>query len=153
MSRRTVAGRTATGRDLLERRSRAAFLSLVLAQAAHSIEEYVTRLYEVFTPARFVSSLLSTDLATGFAVANAALVAFGAWCWAFPIRSGWRSARGLAWSWALLELGNGVGHSVLCLVSGTYFPGTLTAPILFVLAAWLATRLARRAGRPGNVAG
>ena len=126
------------------RRIRLAFLLLVLAQAAHSVEEYAGRLYEVFPPARFVSGLVSDDLSVGFAVVNAALVAFGLWCWAVPIRSGWRAARGLAWFWALLELGNGVGHLALALGSGGYFPGAATAPILLVLAAWLVVHLARR---------
>ena len=58
--------------------------SLPRRGAAHSIEEYTTRLYDVFPPARFVSSLVSDDLATGFVIANVALVGFGFWCWAFP---------------------------------------------------------------------
>lgn len=35
------------------------FLALILAQACHSVEEYVFRLYDVFPPARFVSGLFS----------------------------------------------------------------------------------------------
>ena len=136
----------------MERRSQLAFLLLVLAQAAHSIEEYVARLYEVFAPARFVSSLISADLAMGFLVANTALVGFAFWCWAVPVRSGWRAARGLAWFWASLELGNGIGHLVLALSRGGYFPGAATAPLLLVLAAWLAVLLARHAGRPSPAA-
>jgi len=61
----------------MSRQSRWAFLALVVAQAAHSIEEYIFRLFDVFAPARFVSSLVSTNLGVGFAVANAALVLFG----------------------------------------------------------------------------
>jgi hypothetical protein len=136
----------------VERRSQLAFLLLVLAQAAHSVEEYVARLYEVFAPARFVSSLVSSDLSVGFLVVNAALVAFGAWCWAVPVRCNWRSARGLAWFWALLELGNGVGHSALALSRAAYFPGAATAPLLLLLAAWLAARLARHARPPRHAA-
>lgn len=140
-----IGGRPLHGRGLVDRRSQLAFLLLVLVQAAHSIEEYVTRLYEFFTPARFVSSLISIDLSVGFLVANTALVVFGLWCWAVPVRSDWRAARGLAWFWALLELGNGIGHSVLALSSGGYFPGAVTAPLLLVLAAWLAVLLVRHA--------
>ena len=51
----------------LSRPSQLAFLLLVVAQAAHSVEEYVTRLYADFAPARFVSTLVSDDPATGFA--------------------------------------------------------------------------------------
>ncbi|HEY6249888.1 MAG TPA: HXXEE domain-containing protein [Candidatus Angelobacter sp.] len=130
----------------MERRSQFVFLFLILAQGAHSIEEYVTRLYEVFAPARFVSSLVSKDLSVGFLVVNVALVAFGLWCWAIPVRSGWRAARGLAWFWTLLELGNGTGHLVLALSRGGYFPGVATAPLLLLLAAWLAVLQTRQGG-------
>jgi hypothetical protein len=122
----------------VEHRSHLVFLFLILTQGAHSIEEYVTKLYEVFAPARFVSSLVSNDLALGFLVVNVALATFGLWCWAVPLRSGWHTARGLVWFWTILELCNGIGHSVLALSRGGYFPGVLTAPLLLLLAAWMA---------------
>jgi hypothetical protein len=107
------------GRKLfVEYRSQLVFLFLILAQGAHSIEECVTRLYEVFAPARFVSGLVSNDLALGFVVANTVLVTFGLWCWAVPVRSGWHAARGLVWFWTILELGNGIAHSALALSRG-----------------------------------
>jgi hypothetical protein len=127
----------------VEHRGQLVFLFLILAQGAHSIEEYVTKLYEVFAPARFVSSLVSSDLALGFAVANAALVTFGLWCWAVPVRSGWRVAPGLIWFWTILELGNGISHSALALSRGGYFPGVVTAPLLLLLASWMAVLRAR----------
>jgi hypothetical protein len=112
-------------------------LLLILAQAAHSIEEYVTKLYEVFAPARFVASLVSNDLALGFLVANVVLVTFGLFCWAVPVRLGWRAARGLIWFWSILELVNGVTHSALALWRWGYFPGVATAPLLLLFAAWM----------------
>jgi len=121
----------------VERRTSRVFLFLILAQAAHSTEEYFAKLYEVFAPARLVSSLASDNLAMGFLVANAALVAFGLWCWAFPVRLGWKSAGAVVWFWALLELGNGVGHAGLALTRKEYFPGVLTAPFLLLFAGWL----------------
>jgi hypothetical protein len=45
-------------------RFQAVFGVLVLAQAAHSVEEYVGRLWESFPPARFVSGLTSPGVAT-----------------------------------------------------------------------------------------
>ena len=111
------------------------------AQAAHSVEEYATGLYDVFPPARFVAGLVSGDLAFGFAVANAAIVAFGLFCLALPVRAGWPSARGLAWGWACVELGNGVGHLVFAAARGGYFPGAVTAPLLLASAAWLVRAL------------
>lgn len=135
--------------SLVERRSQFLFLFLILAQGAHSIEEYATGLYEVFAPARFVSSLVSNDLSLGFVVVNAALVTFGLWCWAVPVRSGWRAARGIALCWTLLETGNGIGHLGLALSRGAYFPGVATAPLLLLFAAWLAVLQARQGGRLG----
>jgi len=130
----------------VNRRSQLVFLCLILAQAAHSVEEYLTRLYEVFAPARFVSSLVSSNLRLGFVIANIILVAFGLWCWAVPVRSGWRAARGLVWFWILLELGNGLSHSFFALVRGGYFPGVITAPLLLFFAGWLAILQAQRSG-------
>ena len=94
-------------------------------------------MYEVFAPARMVSSLVSDDLALGFLFANGALVGFGLWCWAFPVRRGWKAASALTWLWALLELGNGVGHASLAIARKSYFPGVLTAPLLLLFAGWL----------------
>ena len=135
----------------MEYRSQLVFLFLMLAQGAHSIEECVTRLYEVFGPARFVSGLVSNDLALGFVVANTVLVTFGLWCWAVPVRSGWHAARGLVWFWTILELGNGVSHSALALSRGSYFPGVATAPLLLLFAAWLAVLQIGRGGRQSVV--
>jgi len=121
----------------MQRKARLVFLLLILAQGAHSLEECITKLYAVFAPARLVSSLVSDNLALGFVVANAVLVTFGLWCWAFPVRLGWRAARGITWFWTILELGNGFSHSTLALLRGGYFPGVATAPLLLFFAGWL----------------
>ncbi len=134
----------------MQTRGRAVFLCLILAQAAHSIEECVTKLYEVFGPARLVASLVSDDLGLGFAEANAVLVSIGVLCWAIPVLMGWRSARWIMWFWTILELANGIGHSTIALWRGGYFPGVATAPLLLVFAGWLAVVLVREGGEIGN---
>ena len=125
------------------RRTRTAFLVLILVQAAHSTEEYVFALYDEFAPARFASELISSNPALGFALLNAAIVAFGAWCYLARIRPGRASAPGWMWPWVFVSLGNGVVHSTMAVLRGGYFPGVATAPILFVLAAFIAIRLVR----------
>lgn len=134
-------------------RSRSVFLALILAQAAHSVEEYVFRLYDVFAPARFISSLFSDDLATGFAIFNVALVLFGLLCYVASVRPGRPAARALAWLWILIELGNGIGHPAIALARGAYFPGVLTAPVLLALSIYLALRMTRdlAAPKPGTL--
>ena len=118
-----------------------AFGFLILTQAAHSVEEYLGRLWESFPPARLVSAALSGDLERGFLIANAALLAFGAWCWLGPVRNEWPSARPLAWGWTLLEIVNGVVHPAWALRAGHYIPGLATAPFLLALAIYLALQL------------
>lgn len=118
-----------------------AFLALIVTQAAHSIEEYVFRLYDVFAPARLVSSLVSDNLPFGFAVANTLIVLFGIWSYLARVRPNHPSARSFAWFWTGLEFANGVGHSVIALSQGGYFPGLATAPILIAVSMYLASRL------------
>ena len=122
-------------------RARVAFAILIAAQAVHSIEEYVYRLYDVLPPARFVADSFGVDRPLGFAIANLALVGFGLWCWLARVRPGRGAARGLAWFWALLELANGIGHFGLAIAAGGYFPGVGTAPLLIGVAAELALAL------------
>jgi hypothetical protein len=122
-------------------RFRLTFLALVIAQAAHSLEEYKGRLYESFLPARFVSGLISRDLQRGFLIFNVALVAVGVWCFWWPVRQHWAAAFGFVWVWISIELLNGIGHPTWSLMSGGYTPGVATAPLLLVLALSLAYQL------------
>jgi hypothetical protein len=92
----------------------------------------------VFAPARFVSSLVSSDLGMGFAIANVMLVAFGVWCYASRVRPIHPSARGWAWFWVLLEAANGLAHLTIAAVRGEFFPGMITAPFLLASSAYLA---------------
>ena len=121
------------------------FGALVLAQAAHSVEEYVGRLWESFPPARLVSGLISSDRQLGFLVLNIALVAFGVWCFLVPVRQRWPSAVRFMGVWIVIETINGVVHPLWSLRQGGYTPGVLTAPILLVLALYLAFQLRRSA--------
>lgn len=122
-------------------RTQLTFLALVIAQAMHSIEEYAGRLHDVFPPARFVSGLISHNLARGFVIFNLALILFGLWCFFFPILRRWRSAAAFAWLWVGIEIVNGVGHPLWSLVAFGYTPGVATAPILLLLALSLAWQL------------
>ena len=52
-------------------------IALVAVQAAHSVEEYLGRLWAVFPPAAFVTGLVSEDRRHGFILINVALLVFG----------------------------------------------------------------------------
>lgn len=129
---------------------------LILAQAAHSIEEYLGRLWESFPPAHFVSGLVSQDRELGFLLLNVVLVTFGTWCYLIPIRRRWPSARGITLGWAAVECLNGVGHPLWSLSQGSYTPGLATAPVLLVLSLIAFFQLRKRPEgtqrRPGEMA-
>ena len=122
------------------------FLWLILGQVAHSVEEYLFRLYDVLAPARWVSGLFTANLALGFALANTCIVLLGLWCYVARIRTSHHSARAWAWSWAALEGANGVGHLAFAAGTGGYFPGAATAPALLGLSLALSISLGRTAG-------
>lgn len=116
---------------------------LILTQAAHSVEESVGRLWESFPPARVLPALVSTNHALGFITLNIGLVAFGGWCFFWPVRREWTSAAAVAWLWVVIETINGIVHPAWSLAQGAYSPGVATAPLLLVLALVLAHELRR----------
>jgi len=119
----------------------ATFIALIGVQAAHSVEEYFGRLYDVFPPARFVSGLISQIPQRGFVILNVTLVLFGIWCFLWPIRRRWPSAKAFGWIWVAVELVNGIGHPLWSLSQLQYTPGVATAPILLIIALCLARQL------------
>jgi hypothetical protein len=141
--RRPGPRRARRSAEALNRTARRAFLLLVAAQAAHSVEEIVFRLYEVFPPARWVSGLVSDDLRRGFILANAALVLFGLVCHVVWVRRPGPAGPRAAWGWLIVETANGTVHLLLAAARGGYFPGAATAPLLLAASAWLASGLRR----------
>jgi hypothetical protein len=112
---------------------RSVFLTLVLVQALHSVDEYIGRLWEVFPPARFLCSLVSENLETGFLTINIGLITFGLLCWLLLILN-YQFISGFIWFWVIIELINGIGHPTWALSEGGYVPGLVTAPVLLILA-------------------
>jgi hypothetical protein len=121
----------------------ATFAVLVAVQALHSVEEYVGRLWAVFPLAAFITGLVSQDRRLGFIVINIGLLAFGLWCFFWPMRRRWTGAGGFVGFSVVIEIINGIGHVVWTLRQGMYTPGVITAPVLFVLAVLLAWQYTR----------
>ena len=117
------------------------FLLLVITQGLHSIEEYYGRLWEVLAPARFLCSLVSSNLETGFLVINWGLFVVGLGCWFLSTRRISISVGGLFWFWVLIEAINGIGHPVWAIYAKAYVPGLITAPLLLFLSIYLAWQL------------
>ena len=126
---------------------RTTFLILVLVQGLHSVEEFYGKLWEVFPPARLLSSLVAENLKTGFLLINIGLFIFGLWCWLLPIRRNYLYAPILIWFWIVIEMINGLGHPFWALYEGGYVPGLVTAPILLMQAVYLSRQLLRNDSR------
>ena len=126
-------------------RSKATFLALVVVQTAHSVEEYLGRLWDVFPPARFVTGLISEDRRFGFIVFNVALISFGIWCFFWPVLRRWSSATAFMSFWVVIELINGAGHILWSVQARGYTPGVITAPLLLILALVLGWELRKEA--------
>ena len=120
---------------------RMTFAALVLAQAAHSTEEYLGRLWEALLPPRVVAMVFSSNPQRGFLIANILIVAFGVWCALWPVRRGWPVARTLMWVWIVVEIANGILHPLVALVFQRSIAGVYTAPLLLVVALRLARLL------------
>lgn len=111
---------------------------LLVVQAAHSLEEFVGHLWESFPPAAFVTSLISSNGEEGFLIINTAFLAFGIWCFQWPVRRGWSSVKTIVWSWVVVEVVNSAGHLAWTFLQGRYTPGVATAPVLLGLSLYLA---------------
>lgn len=127
----------------MNRRLKYGFAGLVLSQAAHSIEEYRTQLWEVFAPARYVSGLFSSDLETGFLIINISLNLIGLLFLVFVILPERRAAIAVLIFWIGLELMNGIVHLTWAFSEGQYVSGSLTAPLLLAFAIYLMLNLRR----------
>lgn len=131
---------------------RSTFFALVVLQIAHSIEEYVGRLWESFPPAMFLTGLVSSNREAGFIILNTALILFGIWCAAVPVRRDWAAAPALMWFWVVIQIINGIGHPMWSAAQHSYTPGVITAPLLLATALVLAVQLSRRSQSASSAA-
>jgi len=131
------------------------YLSLGLAQAAHSFEEIVTHLYDFFWVVTgvfhrgfswFPQFRWPADL---FAAVNVTLVALLLGSWPFVERRN-TPALSLAWVAGIIEPVNGFNHIAAAIFFRGYVPGVITAPVLLVLGPVLLREL-RRSGRAVNI--
>lgn len=115
-----------------------AFFLLLLIRTLHIIEEFRGELWQELAFTHFISGLFSSDLATGFMIANGIFLLLGLWCLLVPIRRGKEYAGAVIWLWILIEFINGFAHIVLAISAWGYFPGLYTAPFLVFFASYLA---------------
>ena len=125
----------------MNRKSKTAFLALVLLQALHSLEEYAFKFFEVFPPARQLNEIWQGIARPGFIGFNTLLVVFGLWCFFQRVQPGAPTARRWAWLWVVIELYNGIAHLVWAAAIHDYNPGLVSAPFLLGLTLYLVFQL------------
>ena len=125
------------------------YLALGAAQAAHSVEEVLTGLWNNFPVvtgflnARTGWVPVMTWSGEGFAAANLVIVAFLLGFSPFPFQN-------RTWAWkvvgviAAVETLNGLGHMSAALVTGGYFSGCISAVFLFIIGVLILTQLGRK---------
>lgn len=111
-------------------------------QCIHFVEEATTGFHERF-PALLGLPSMSFSF---FAVFNLAWIAI--WAASIPaLRSGHAAAFFAAWFLAIAGTLNGIGHPLIAVATGGYFPGLLSSPFVGLACLWLWLKL-RAATRP-----
>ena len=116
------------------------FATLVACQAAHSFEETVGGLYDLLPYISWMDGPVSGGAFAFFVAVNTLFVLFGCWCYLARVRTAAPSAGFFVTLWAVIEILNGIAHPTWSLLAGSYIPGTVTAPLLLVVALLLLWR-------------
>lgn len=109
----------------------------IVVQLTHFIEEWTTGFASEFPAVVGLNYTWSDERFVTFNVAW--LLAFAGSAWGLHRR--WTGALVALWFFAIVAVANGVLHVAMTVLQGWYFPGVVTAPILFVIGVVLLRRL------------
>ena len=133
---RMAASRTVSTDEHGRKAAAIMLLIATLAQSVHFIEE-ATRGFHVAFPAVFGQPPIPMAIFVAFNVALLIL-----WLASVPgVNAGHRGAMFAAWFLALAGILNGVAHPLLAAVTGGYFPGLVTSPVIGIAGLLLWQRL------------
>ena len=116
------------------------FATLVVFQAAHSLEETTFGLYRWLPYINWIDERWPGGAFLVFVLINASFVLFGGWCYVARVKPRAPSAGVFVMLWVTVEILNGILHPTWSFVVGDYVPGTFTAPFLLVVASLLLWR-------------
>ena len=116
---------------------RPAYLSLIILQAIHSVEEFMLRFYEQFPPMRLIYQDAPHLAKPAFAVSNVFLFFIGLVCFYYWVRPARRGAGTVVWIWIAIESFNVIAHSVWAVLTRGYNPGLATVFLFVPLLVWL----------------
>jgi protein-S-isoprenylcysteine O-methyltransferase Ste14 len=121
-------GRTpVAGASTARQRTSLLYAALVLVQALHAAEEYVTGFSVAFPSSLGLAPWPPTFFLAFNGVWLAIWIAAG-----IGLRAGNHVAHAPVWFLAIAAIANGVAHPLLAIRAGGYFPGLITSPLLAV---------------------
>jgi len=123
---------------------KAAFLSSIIIQAFHAVEEYLSGFLERFWPVRYLGEHFPHLVHPGFVVINILYISFGLYCFWRYSRKPMGKTITAVWIWILIGLFNGLAHITWALFRGSYVPGLFTAALQVLVMAVLITGLKRK---------
>lgn len=132
----------------MNNRIKTTFLTAVVAQALHSIEELIFKLYEVFPPIMFMYRNTPGLAKSAFVAFNLLLVLFGFFCffrWVRPAREG---ARVVVWVWVGIQLATVAAHVIWAVSTWGYHPGLATVVVTAPVSSYLGYALWRVPSTP-----
>ena len=110
------------------------FAFLIASQAMHSLEETWFGLYDRLPYINWIDTFVDGGAFVFFVLGNTAFVLFGCWCYVARVK---RKAPGTGFFvmlWVTIEVLNGILHPTWSLIADAYIPGTVTAPVLLLIA-------------------
>ena len=116
---------------------------MVWLQAAHSVEEYVFKLYERFPPMRFIYRSVPELARPAFIVFNLFLFLFGLFCYFYWVRPERKGAAIIIWIWIAIQIVTISAHLVWAILTGGYNPGLATVPLFIPVVIYLIYQLRR----------
>ncbi len=131
----------------LKKRISFLFLLLIIAHVLHATEEYMGKLWEVYTPAIYICNLVASNPRAGFIIINCVFVIIGLVYWGSLQHKNRSSSYSLIWIWIILQTLNIIGHITWTISNADYTPGIFTTFIILFVVILLVKQLLQP---PGN---
>ncbi|HSU27481.1 MAG TPA: HXXEE domain-containing protein [Chitinophagaceae bacterium] len=130
----------------MNKRIRILFLLLIIAHVIHATEEYIGKLWEVYTPAIFICNLVAPNPQTGFIIINSVFVIVSLAYWG-SLRKNTTNSYSSIWLWMILQTLNVTGHIAWTINKRAYTPGIVSTFVILVIVILLVKQLLDRNGK------